>query len=82
MLIKGVAEEPPFHTVFIRAPVVTSVENGVDVLGCLDDGRIIAVRQGHLLATAFHPELTNDSRFHQYFLDLIQDQGNSPLTHS
>ena len=60
--------EQPFHAVFIRAPLVTNVKNGVTVLARLEDGGIVAVRQGHLLATAFHPELTPDDRFHRYFL--------------
>lgn len=65
-------DDGPFHAVFIRAPVVTEVDAGVvDVLAKLDDGRIVAVQQGHLLATAFHPELTDDSRLHAYFLKLI-----------
>jgi pyridoxal 5'-phosphate synthase pdxT subunit len=63
--------EEPFHAVFIRAPLVTETGSGVDVLAALEDGRVVAVQQGHLLATAFHPELTHDSRLHQYFLDLI-----------
>ena len=62
---------PPFHAVFIRAPVVTEVGDGVDILAQLDDDRIVAVQQGHLLATAFHPELTGDSRLHQYFVEMI-----------
>lgn len=61
----------PFHAVFIRAPIVIAVENNVDVLARLDDQRIVAVQQGHLLATAFHPELTPDLRLHQYFLSQI-----------
>ena len=61
----------PYHAVFIRAPVVTSVQPNVEVLGKLDDERIVAVQQEHLLATAFHPELTDDLRFHQYFLEII-----------
>ena len=61
----------PFHGVFIRAPVIIRVGEGVEVLSTLSDGRPVAVQQGHLLATAFHPELTNDTRFHQHFLDLI-----------
>jgi 5'-phosphate synthase pdxT subunit len=63
----------PFHAVFIRAPVVThaDLDKGVRVLSQLADGRIVAVQQGHLLATAFHPELTDDSRLHRYFLSLI-----------
>ena len=63
----------PFHAVFIRAPVVTEVGNTVDVLAALDDGRIVAVQQNHLLATAFHPELTGNSRLHRYFIDLIEN---------
>ncbi|RLC86900.1 MAG: pyridoxal 5'-phosphate synthase glutaminase subunit PdxT, partial [Chloroflexi bacterium] len=62
--------EPPFHAVFIRAPVVTSIGEGVEVLTRLEGGAIVAVRQGNLLATAFHPELTDDERFHRYFLNL------------
>jgi 5'-phosphate synthase pdxT subunit len=71
--IKGL-DGAPFHAVFIRAPIVTRVEPDVNVLAALDDGRIVAVEQGHLLATAFHPELTGDLRLHAYFLDLIRRQ--------
>ena len=63
--------DPPFHAFFIRAPLVTEAGEGVDVLSTLDDGRIVAVQQGHLLATAFHPELTGDSRLHEHFIHLI-----------
>lgn len=62
----------PFHAIFIRAPIVTRTEPGVDVLATLEDGTIVAVQQGHLLATAFHPELTGDERMHEYFLGMIQ----------
>ncbi len=61
---------PPFHAVFIRAPVIERVEAGLDVLASLEDGTAVAVRQGQLLATAFHPELTGDVRFHRFFLQL------------
>ncbi len=61
---------PPFHAVFIRAPVIEQVAPGVEVLASLEDGTAVAVQQGHLLATAFHPELTGDVRFHRYFLRL------------
>jgi len=61
----------PFHAVFIRAPIVSRVADGVDVLATLDNGAIVAVRQGHWLATAFHPELTPDTRLHRYFLEQI-----------
>lgn len=58
----------PFRALFIRAPLVTAVGEGVEVLARLDGQGIVAVRQGHWLATAFHPELTGDARFHRYFL--------------
>ncbi len=70
--IAGLAGEP-FHAVFIRAPVVTAVDSAVDVLARLDDGRIVAVRQGRLLATAFHPELTNDLRLHALFCAIVKE---------
>jgi 5'-phosphate synthase pdxT subunit len=78
--------EPPFHAVFIRAPLIERVGQEVDVLARLEpepspmpaagarrthgDGAAVAVRQGKLLATAFHPELTEDDRFHRYFLGM------------
>jgi 5'-phosphate synthase pdxT subunit len=62
----------PFHAIFIRAPLIERVGEGVEVLAQLEDGSIVAVRQGNLLATAFHPELTEDDRFHRYFLDLSE----------
>ncbi|MFN2197375.1 MAG: pyridoxal 5'-phosphate synthase glutaminase subunit PdxT [Anaerolineales bacterium] len=64
----------PYHAVFIRAPLIESVGAEVDVLAQLDDGRIVAAQQDHLLATAFHPELTEDDRFHSYFIHLIRVQ--------
>ena len=66
----------PFHGIFIRAPVIIRVGRGVTTLSTLEDGRPVAVQQGNLLATAFHPELTGDSRFHRFFLDLASG-GNS-----
>ena len=60
--------DPPMHAVFIRAPVVESVGESVTVLAALDDGRMVAVEQGPLLGTSFHPEMTGDTRFHEYFL--------------
>ena len=66
--------EEPFHCVFIRAPIVESVGKGVTVICQLEDGGIAAVRQGNLLATAFHPELANDDRFHSYFVDLVKER--------
>ena len=74
--------DPPFHAVFIRAPLIERVGEGVEILARLEaepgqatgfgtgsaGGRVVAVRQGNLLATAFHPELTDDDRFHRHFL--------------
>lgn len=65
----------PLRSVFIRAPVIRSVGPGVDVLARLLDGRIVAARQGNLLVTAFHPELTGDDRWHRYFLGMISGGG-------
>lgn len=64
------ADEKPYHAVFIRAPLIEEVGGEVEVLASLPDGRIVAARQGHLLATSFHPELTLDDRFHRYFAAL------------
>lgn len=64
--------ERPFPAVFIRAPVVEGAGDGVEVLARLPDGRIVAARQGQLLATAFHPELTDDPRFHKLLLDMAE----------
>jgi 5'-phosphate synthase pdxT subunit len=62
----------PYPAVFIRAPYIESADGNVEVLATLADGTVVAVRQGNLLATAFHPELTNDLRFHRYFLDMVR----------
>ena len=64
--------QEPYNCIFIRAPVVIRVGESVEVLASLDDGRPVAVQQGNLLATAFHPELTRDVRVHQYFCGLAQ----------
>jgi 5'-phosphate synthase pdxT subunit len=66
----------PFHGVFIRAPVISEVGPEVEVLCKLRDGRTVAVREGRLLATAFHPELTRDDRLHRYFLWLAEESGD------
>ncbi len=60
----------PYHAIFIRAPIIESVDQDAKVLSALPDKRIVAAQQGHLLATSFHPELTDDTRFHEYFLSL------------
>ncbi len=59
-----------YHAVFIRAPIIESVDADAKILASVPDGRIVAAQQGHFLATSFHPELTNDTRFHEYFLSL------------
>jgi len=63
--------EKPFPGVFIRAPIVEQANGGVEILARLTDGTCVAARQGKMLASAFHPELTSDLRFHQYFLDIV-----------
>ncbi|HDN04878.1 MAG TPA: pyridoxal 5'-phosphate synthase glutaminase subunit PdxT [Chloroflexi bacterium] len=63
-------ESRPFHGVFIRAPLIASVDGDGKVLAALSDGRVVAAQQGQLLATAFHPELTDDDRVHRYFVQL------------
>jgi 5'-phosphate synthase pdxT subunit len=63
-------ENRPYHAVFIRAPLIQSVQADTRVLASLEDGRIVAAQQGRLLATSFHPELTEDNRFHRYFIYL------------
>lgn len=73
----------PFHAVFIRAPLIQEVGKGVEVLARLPPshpkaGTIVAARQGRLLATSFHPELTQDWRLHRYFLDLATSQDGEP----
>ncbi len=65
-------EGPPFHGVFIRAPAVKKVGDGVRVIASLDDGRPVAVRQDRLFATAFHPELTDDTRIHEMFVRIVE----------
>jgi len=66
--------EPPYRAIFIRAPIIEDVGPAVEVLARLSDGTPVAARQGRLLATAFHPELTPDDRFHRYFLHEIARQ--------
>jgi 5'-phosphate synthase pdxT subunit len=64
--------DQPFHAVFIRAPLIDSVGKKVEVLASLPSKKIVAARQGNLLATSFHPELTPDDRFHRYFLEMAK----------
>ncbi|OAB43619.1 pyridoxal 5'-phosphate synthase glutaminase subunit PdxT [Paenibacillus glacialis] len=67
--VKGIDE--PVRAVFIRAPLITNVGNEVEVLSTYQD-EIVTARQGHLLVSSYHPELTDDYRLHQYFVDMIR----------
>lgn len=64
--------ERPFHAVFIRAPRIEKTNGTTAVLASLPDGSIVAARQNRWLATSFHPELTDDDRFHRYFMEMIR----------
>jgi 5'-phosphate synthase pdxT subunit len=63
-----------FHGIFIRAPLIDSLGGDAEALSSLSDGRIVAAQEYHLLATAFHPELTDDDRFHRYFLKIVEEK--------
>lgn len=69
-LKQATGTQDAYHAFFIRAPIIESVGADARVLASVPDGRIVAAQQGHLLATSFHPELTRDTRFHEYFLSL------------
>ncbi len=64
--------DKPLHATFIRAPIVTTIEPNVKILATLSDGKIIAVQQNNMLGTSFHPELTADTRLHEYFINLVK----------
>jgi 5'-phosphate synthase pdxT subunit len=66
--------QKPFHAVFIRAPIIEETKPSAKILSRLPDGSIVAIRQDQLLACAFHPEFTDDLRFHSYFLDMVSQQ--------
>jgi len=70
LLLPALGQEP-FPAVFIRAPIIDRVAPQVEILANLPNGVAVAARQGKLVATAFHPELSGDSRFHRYFLDIV-----------
>lgn len=76
-LIIPVLGEKPFPGVFIRAPIIEQASSEVEILTRLTNGTGVAARQGKILASAFHPELTNDLRFHQYFLNIVAEGANS-----
>jgi 5'-phosphate synthase pdxT subunit len=70
LTVEGIQE--PIHAAFIRAPIIESVGNGVEVISRLPDGRIVGVRQGKVIGISFHPEMLGDSRVHQLLLDCIE----------
>jgi pyridoxal 5'-phosphate synthase pdxT subunit len=75
--IKGVDGNKLFHAIFIRAPLIESVGAGVDVLARVEKDNqevIVAAQQGNLLVTSFHPELSNDDRFHRYFVKMAESK--------
>ncbi len=71
----------PFHGVFIRAPLIREVESAVEILCQLSNGAIVAAKQNNCLACSFHPELTDDSRFHEYFLNLTKEGAFAKRNH-
>jgi 5'-phosphate synthase pdxT subunit len=72
LAIPELGEGGPYHAIFIRAPIIEAVQGDAKALSTLSDGRIVAALQGKLLATSFHPELTEDVRFHEYFLAMAR----------
>ncbi len=76
--IAALGDGPPFPAVFIRAPLITEMNPNVEVVARLPDGRIVGARQGHLLATAFHPELSGDPRLHAFFLKMCREAYPTP----
>jgi 5'-phosphate synthase pdxT subunit len=72
------SSERPYHAIFIRAPAIEAVRGRARSLAALPDGRIVAAQEGHWLATSFHPELTQDDRFHRFFLALAAAHPLSP----
>ncbi|KOR75803.1 pyridoxal 5'-phosphate synthase glutaminase subunit PdxT [Paenibacillus solani] len=73
--VKGIEE--PVRAVFIRAPLILEVGAGVEVLSTYKD-EIVTARQGHLLAASYHPELTDDYRLHQYFVEMVRSRSMAP----
>lgn len=69
-LLKVDPSDKPYHAIFIRAPLIEAVHGDAQSIGQLEDGRIVAAQQGRYLATSFHPELTDDDRFHRYFAEM------------
>ena len=75
--------DEPFPTVFIRAPLIDNAGPDIDIIGRLPDNKIVAALQGNILALSFHPELSNDSRIHRYFLEKVasyKSEGNKEVS--
>jgi 5'-phosphate synthase pdxT subunit len=70
VLERATGTRQPYHAIFIRSPIIESVGADAKALASITEGKIVAAQQGHLLATSFHPELTSDTRWHEYFLSL------------
>ena len=64
----------PFSAVFIRAPKLVATQGDAEAIAKLPDGTLVAAQQGHMLVTSFHPELTDDTRFHEYFVRLVEEK--------
>jgi 5'-phosphate synthase pdxT subunit len=71
-LKKATGTKDLYHAVFIRAPIIMAVSGKAKILSAMPDGRIVAAQEGKLLATSFHPELTDDLRFHEFFISLAK----------
>ena len=67
----------PFNAIFIRAPLIERVGPNVSILATLDNGEVIAAQEGNVIVTSFHPELTEDKRLHQYFLDNVRARSHA-----
>lgn len=80
LVVSGLGDQP-IRAIFIRAPSIQSVGLGAEVLARLDDGTIVAARQGNVITTAFHPELTDDDRFHRMWLQSLSSSGRGVTPH-
>jgi 5'-phosphate synthase pdxT subunit len=80
LIVSGLGDKP-IRAIFIRAPLIESVGLGAEVLARLDDGTIVAARQGNVITTAFHPELTDDDRFHRMWLQSLSSSGRGVTPH-
>lgn len=72
-LCKVDPQPKPYHAIFIRAPLIDKVSGEAQALATLPDGKIVAAQEGRWLATSFHPELTEDDRFHKYFVEMCKE---------